>query len=331
MKQLFGFRLDLVIVILSFYHVDGLGQTCCSGGVRIASNLGMPLESANIFQLTVTYDLNVLKTLKTGTEVLDDRNRRRTTHSALVQGGYSFSRRFSFDALFSYVRQERNVNNFGSDEFTHTDGIGDATFLVKYLVMDKERFQLTLGLGAKAPIGSSTKTSDKGIALNADLQPGSGAWDAIGWLSVAHSPAKHPSTGYYSNVILALKGHNKEYLGVQDYTFGTEFQFVLGWGDKVFFINQIFDPGISLRYRHAARDEVDFETVPSTGGEWIFVNPSLSWWLNQNVSWNVNVELPLTAKVTGTQVTPTFRLNTGFYYKFPRKQDIISDYEKDSF
>ncbi|NND09298.1 MAG: hypothetical protein HKN87_23240 [Saprospiraceae bacterium] len=294
-------------------------QTCCSGGVPISSNLGMPMEDAHILQMNVSYDLNTLNTLKTGREVIKDRNRTRRTHSMIWEASYGFTKRFSADLLFSYVRQERTVNNFGRAERTRSQGFGDVTFLLKYEIISQPDYGLSGGIGLKLPSGSSTEANENGIRLNADLQPGSGAMDLLLWSHFSSQLKSRPSTSIFTTLIFAGKGHNETYLGVQDYKFGDELQVILGIGDRMFFVNQIFDPSVAFRYRYAASDQNNDVAVPSTGGQWIFINPSLSWWPNTNISWNINFELPLLANITGTQVSPTLRLNTGLYYKFTTK------------
>jgi len=295
----------------------GVAQTCCSGGVPISSNLGLPQGDLGAIQFSLSYDVNVLKTLKTGTTTLDDRNRNRTTHSAILETGYTFSRRISVDALFSYVRQQRNVNNFGTDQFTSTNGLGDATFLFKYLLLDLPALQINGGLGVKAPFGTSDKRSSDGITLSADLQPGSGAWDGIGWLYLSRASKNRPSSSVFGNLIYARKGHNSTYLGSQDYKFGNELVIIAGWGERALLLNQIVDVNLAFRYRNAQPDENGGLAVPSTGGSWIFANPGFALWFNQNISWQANVEIPLSADITGTQVTPTFRFNTGVFYRIP--------------
>ena len=85
----------LSIVFFSCVMVWGVdGQTCCSGGVPVSSNLGLPSEGKNTLQFSLNYDLNVLETLKSGTEVLEDDSRSRRTHSILFQAGYSITERF---------------------------------------------------------------------------------------------------------------------------------------------------------------------------------------------------------------------------------------------
>lgn len=296
-------------------------QTCCSGGVPISSNLGMPIEDPHVLQMNLSYDLNTLNTLKTGREVIKDRNRTRRTHSLIWEASYGFSKRFSADLLLSYVRQERTVNNFNKSERTSSEGFGDATVLLKYEVIRKVNYGLSSGLGIKLPTGSSTKVNEDGITLNADLQPGSGATDFLFWSHFSSQWKNRPSATIFATLIFATKGHNKTYLGVQDYKFGDELQAIVGLGDRILLANQIFDPSLAFRYRNAASDQNNDVLVPSTGGNWLFVSPSISWWPNPNISWNVNIELPLLANITGTQVSPTLRFNTGIYYKFTTKKN----------
>ena len=84
-------------------------QTCCSGGVPISGNLGLPPGSGGTWQFSLGNDINVLKTLMDGREVLDDQSRERVTQSILFQSGYSITNRFSADLFFSYVKQERTI------------------------------------------------------------------------------------------------------------------------------------------------------------------------------------------------------------------------------
>ena len=92
-------------IFLFLFNVLAIGQTCCSGGVPLSSNLGLPTGEAKTFQIAMTYDLNVLETLKTGKQRLEDDSRSRRTHSGILELGYSFTDRFSMDGFFSFVRQ----------------------------------------------------------------------------------------------------------------------------------------------------------------------------------------------------------------------------------
>ncbi len=292
-------------------------QTCCSGGVPVSSNLGLPIGESGAIQMNLSYDLNRLLTLNAEQKVLDDDSRRRTTHSGILELGYTFDKKWSADLLVSWVRQERAIAQNGFSDFSFSNGIGDAVVLVKYnLWFDALKGNsLTIGLGPKIPTGSYTKSSN-GITLNADLQPGSGAWDGIAWLQFLKSLNFRPSMNFFAGITYAIKGKNKDYLGgTQIYQFGNETQITTGFSDKWTLGNIVFDTAVNLRFRKAWGDEVDQEGLPNTGGQWLFLNPSVAYWLNNAASINIGADLPVYADVVGTQLTPTYRLNVGFFYK----------------
>ena len=302
--------------------IPSTAQTCCSGGVPVASNLGLPPAQAGAIQLSLSYDLNVLETLKTGTETLEDDSRSRKTHSGLLEVGYALSDRFSVDGLFSFVRQERVISQFNSRNVSTTNGIGDAVFLFKYKVFSSDNgyTNVQVGVGPKIPLGASDLVNEQGLTLNADLQPGSGAWDVISWAQVAHVLDSRPSSSIHLTAIHSFKGTNDDYLGSQAYQFGQEFQVAVGISDRLSLGNLIIDPSLNLRYRFQFADVIDGFDLPSTGGQWIFLNPSISYWFNQDLSFEIAATLPLLADIEGTQVTPTYRLRTGVFYRLFTKK-----------
>ena len=311
------FRFLILIFLCSSFYSNA--QTCCSGGVPVSGNLGMPLSDSKTLQFNLSYDYNNLNTLKSNRTVIDDNSRKRTTHSILFETGYSFNQRFSADVFFSYVRQERLINNNNNEDFTYTQGIGDVVVLLKYLLMkgDQDKANLVVGGGVKLPVGISDKlNSQNGLPLNADLQPGSGAFDFIGWGQWSKATRFRPSMSYFSTLIYSYKGINNSYLGQNNYQFGQEFSWSVGIGDQLFLASQIIEPSIQVRYRNAQADLFNNDELPSTGGDWLFITPGISFWVNPDFSIETNVELPLFARVEGTQVTPTLRWNIGFFYKF---------------
>jgi len=310
-------RSIFLAVLLSSATSQLLAQACCSGGVPVSGNLGLPASSAEVLQLSVSYDLNVLQTLKAGTETLDDDSRNRTTHSALFEIGYSLTNRFSVDGFFSFVRQERTISQFGNENFTYSQGIGDAVVLFKYklLSFQNDATALQIGFGPKIPLGAADRKDDRGITLNADLQPGSGAWDAIFWSQFAHAMAFRPSLSLISTVTYAYKGVNDSYLGSESYQFGQEWQIMAGLSDRLFIGKNIVDPSLRLQFRTVRPDQFNDEQQPGTGGEWVFIIPGFTYWLNPDLSVNANLSLPIYARLEDTQVTPTYRFTTGVYYR----------------
>ncbi len=318
----------LLILVICFYWTQTFyGQTCCSGGVPLSSNLGLPAGEKGALQLAFTYDLNILETLKTGRQTLADDARSRRTHSTIFEIGYSWSERFSVDGFFAFVKQERIINQFGNRNLATTSGIGDAVLLFKYKAWaseDKESL-LQIGLGPKIPLGASDKRNSIGLTFNADLQPGSGAWDAVLFAQFSTVLKKRPSMSFLTTTTYGLKGKNKAYFDVQTYQFGNEFQLAMGLSDRILLGKYIIDPSILFQFRKQAPDRIDEENLPSTGGNWIFMNPSLAYWPTPDLSINVGIALPLFASITGTQVTPTVRFTTGVFYRFStQKNELIN-------
>lgn len=311
------FTLLFKIIFLSI----GVAQTCCSGGVPLSSNLGLPVSEANTWQLALTYDLNVLETLKTGRETLEDDARSRKTHSTIFEIGYSFSNKFSVEGFFSFVRQERTINQFGNTNFSATNGIGDGVFLLKYNVWATagNTTVLQIGAGPKIPFGATDKRNSQGLALNADLQPGSGAWDGIFLAQLNHTLAVRPSMSLVATSTYSIKGENDNYFGTQKYQFGREFQVSVGLSDRILVGKSIFDPAVLFQLRNQQPDKIDGINLPSTGGNWVFVNPNIAYWASPNFSLHIGVSVPLMANITGTQVTPTYRFTTGVFYRIANR------------
>ena len=318
-------KMPIRLIYILFFTAINLSylnaQTCCSGGVPLAANLGLPPSQKKATQFRLSYDLNILKTVKTGTEKLNDHARTRCTHSILFETGYSFNDRFSLDLFYSWIRQVREIKNNGNRDFTATNGFGDAVFLLKYNLIKKPNngFQFTTGIGLKTPFGKSDLRREDGLTIVADLQPGSGAYDGIFWNQFIFPLLMRPTMNLTANAIYSYKGKNKDYLGSQEYQFGGEAQIAAGMSDRFFIKNNIIDPFIEFRFRRAGKDNINGSDISSTGGSWIFLTTGFSFWFNPEVSINTGVSVHLYANVVGTQLSPTRRFNIGFYYLFLKK------------
>jgi len=327
-------KLGLLLLVLIGQQNLAISQTCCSGGVPISSNLGLPFSEGQSLQFNLNYDLNNLNTQKTGIKVDGDRTRERLTHSTLLQWSYSLNDKWAVDALFSYVRQERSIFRQGQlSDFTFTEGLGDVVFLLKYKAFSfqEDATAFSIGAGAKLPTGASDRRSN-GIRLNADLQPGSGAADALLWSQLTHQFSFRPSLGFSLNTIYSYKGTNDNYLPItvnnetisQSYQFGEEWQLIFNISDRLILGKNLIDPYLTLRYRTVRQDTNDNNLVPGTGGNWLFIKPGFNYWFNAKLSVGANIELPIYAFVVDTQVTPTYRFNTGIYYTFSLKKRELS-------
>ena len=301
-------------------------QTCCSGGVPLSNNLGLPNEGSNSLILGLAYDYNNLNTLNTGRSELNDDSRLRITNSVLFNVGYAITDRFAVETLFTWVNQTRTITQFENENFTETRGLGDAIALAKYNFPKiwGQSSTLEFGLGVKAPLGKANLTNEQGIILTADLQPGSGAWDTLLFMAFSKALGFRPSGILSLITTVRFTGENNDYLnGRSVYEFGNELQVNLGYTDQFLMFNTIMNPGLILKYRKVDFDRIDGSDLPNTGGEWLFLRPELTINLGANLRGLSRLEVPVYSFVEGTQLTPTLRFTTGLNLLLKQKNKGI--------
>lgn len=298
-------------------------QTCCSGGVPLSGNIGFEGSYRGTLQTELSYDLNYLSTLKQGSLLYEDQTRLRTTHSMLLKAGYSLTDRIAIDALVSFVVQERRISFLGSESLVRTRGAGDGVVIVKFLLsrMAESGTELQLGIGPKIPLGKADLKDARGITYNADLQPGSGSWDLVSWAYFARQISIRPSAIWSLRFVGRINGPNREYLGTEHYRFGNSYQLYMGLGDQWLLGNRLISPSVALKFRYATADRFNTTPLDNTGGQWIYLVPALGWHWGQKVILNLIPEIPIYSHVRGVQLTPTFRIQAGFYYRFGFNED----------
>ena len=316
-------RLNLLLILCFAFLAEkqGYAQACCSGGAPISFNLVFSSAPVQTFQFALSYDYNNLGTLLESSNKFDDNNRVRTTHSVLLNVGYTFNDRFAIDAVIPYVVQGRKVNFQNNDDYTTTSGIGDLVILPKILVFGANSIsrQLQIGAGVKAPTGQSDIKINQ-IALNADMQPGSGSWDLIFMANYYQTLRSRPSIGFNSTVNFRLAGTNKNYLEVQDYQFGNDFYWLNSISDQLPLKNAVLSPTLGLRYRIIGISKINDIALDNTGGRW------LTAMLAASIKWNklpllyVSGELPFYSNVNGVQLSTSYRFNIGIQQQLSLKK-----------
>lgn len=311
----------LYILTLVLVH-KSYSQTCCSGGVPLSNNIGLPFLEKGAFQAGVFYDYNNLNTLNEGSRKLDDNSRTRITNSILINFSYNFSERFLIEGLLTWVHQKRKIVQSGNVNIDETNGLGDGIFLFRYMLLNKSLNSLSFGFGAKVPIGSTKKLNNQGILLNADLQPGSNAFDIIATSTYTRRLNFRKSMNFIFRTTYRNTGTNSSYLKNSSYRFGNEFQSFIGLSDQFLFGRFISNANITLKYRNAKNDLLDLNNIANTGGEWLFFNPRISFQISPTISFSTKLEIPIYSNVTGIQLTPSYRINSGISIQFLKKKLI---------
>ncbi len=293
------------------------GQTCCSAGTPVLSAIDGQASRAGIFRLALNYDYNHIPDVYNGSERIIA-IRQRQTHSALLSISYGFTDRWGLDIILSYIRHQRRLNrlNFdGSRDELVTSGLGDALLMVKYngLVPDfiRQR-QLTFGAGLKAPLGSAN-LKNNGILLPADMQPGTGSWDIIGWILFSQGLLPEWPLTLTLRSTLRLNGENNRF-GVsagnrfRRYRFGA----VYTASAAVHYRHGETILSLGGRFRHSGRDVFAGQTVSNTGGQWLYLTAGLT--LNHwaPLNWQLLFTRPLWRHVNEVQLTTRYRLSTVF-------------------
>ena len=315
-----------LILFFLLFSTFSYAQTCCSGGIPLSNNIGLPTLTKGSIQIGINYDYNNLNTLNFGKEKLDDNSRLRITHSALLNVNYSILNNLSVEGLFTYVNQRRKITQFGNENLDQTSGIGDAVLLTMYRYKPKkiQNLEFNIGIGAKIPLGSTNEKSDEGIVLNADLQPGSNTWDVIYLMSVGKSFNFRPSFQVGGRILYRSTGINNSYYGNTTYKFGNEFLSFLSFSDIFVAFKTLISPSLSIKYRNAVKDELDAFSLDNTGGRFVSLIPNIAIDIASNVTFSTKAELPIINDVDGTQLAPTYRITTGLILRFESKQPLFN-------
>ncbi len=312
----------LTFLILVFFSNYCYSQTCCSGGIPITNNIGLPMLEKGGFQVGVFYDYNRLRTLKEGSVALNDNSRLRTTNSVLLNIGYNITNTLSLETLFTWVNQKRLISQFGNKNLDETQGIGDGVVFVRYKALQKEQEEVIVSVGGKIPFGATDKENDLGVLLNADLQPGSNSFDYLFGTTYMRRLSYRKSMVFTSRVLYKLTGTNSSYQRVNEYKFGNEIQLSLGISDQFLLFKEIIRADLLFKYRNLDNDKINSNIIDSTGGQWVFVIPSINYQISPTISLISKVEIPLYSKVNGTQLTPTYRINVGVLVRVFKKKTI---------
>ncbi|MEL6675763.1 MAG: hypothetical protein AAFR61_26385 [Bacteroidota bacterium] len=269
-------------------------------------------------QLQLTFDYNALRDLIFEKEILDDRSRKRNTHSLLLETSYDISARFSVSLLLSTVIQERQILTQAQVwDLTRNTGLGDAILLLRYNLLPLKAgypHVWMVGLGPKAPFGRSDHTDSRGILLPADLQPGTGSWDALLWTAYTYQGLWNPTASFSLTASYQYTTASQRFGGQQQYQFGRAFQIQAGIQDRVSLGPLILDPLISLQYRRVGADEIDQIIIENTGGEWLALSPGLNINLGKTSAVRISGDWTFWRKLTGLQLSTTYRLRAAVYF-----------------
>lgn len=293
-----------------------LSQTCSCAGAPLISSQSVSTTSQGNLLLGITYEHNQISELYRADNKLTNQTVKRSTQSTLIELNYGITDRLTISGTATYVRKRR-LGLQSNDELI-TAGIGDGLVLLKYVLHQntiKEQYQLAIGGGAKIPFGRSSLTND-GIALNLDMQPGTGAWDGVAWSYFSKTFAPASTINLFLFSTYRATGSTERFSTNDNYEFGNEFLVNIGVTDNI--TSDLSYIGV-LNYRSTSSDERNNNKLPNTGGKWINLEPALKYQLTDGLSIKASGKIPVYQYLNGLQPTTSYTASLSLFYNFGQK------------
>ena len=199
-------------------------------------------------------------------------------------------------------------------------GIGDLTVYSQYrfLGTSGSRVHASALLGLKTPTGATDLTNDQGHRFDAEHQPGSGSWDLMTGLAFTRQWSR---TSIDSNVLYAFAGD-----GSQDSNLGDVFNYNIALSHR---LQHSDNHGDGSGYHYHSDSQNSWDLAVELNGEWrdhvavagarqthtggnvVYVAPSLRF--NSNKGWAayVSVGVPVVTDLNGSQSEPRYRFFVG--------------------
>jgi len=302
----------ILFILVSVLPISA--QTCSCAGAPLLSSQSTGASSAGGLLFGITYEYHDISAMYAGSRKLDDETVSRATRSALLELHYGITDRLSLSTTFSYVSKDRKTGLHTPSGGTrvNTNGLGDGMVLVRYVLLQQnlwQRYHFALGGGTKVPFGTTSLTRN-GFAMNADMQPGTGAWDGVLW--------SHLSAGFlpWSTLNLSLTtsyrhtGANDRFGAGDSYRFGNELVSNLGASNRLL---DNLSYMISLRYRSTSSDKLNENRMPNTGGWWLTLVPNFDYALSERVSVRLSGQLPIYQELNGTQPSTSYAISGSLF------------------
>lgn len=314
------------IVIISIASATLQAQTCsCAGAPLLGTQSAGASGQGNIL-IGLTQEFNQITNLYTGTTQLSNNSVERYTLSTLLEINAGLTDRLSLSGTLSYVQKNREsgIANPGGSHVSTTSGIGDGVMLLRYVVSQQSlwnRFHFAVGAGAKVPLGSTSLRTPGGLQFNADMQPGTGAWDGVFWSmsGISMLPWSTMNLSWINSY--RVTGTNERFAENDDYRFGNEFISNLSAGNS---LNDRYSYAVNLRYRSTTSDQRNEITMPNTGGKWFSIIPEIYVGFTERLSMKLSGQIPVFQDLEGFQPTTTYTLSASLFINFNRNENAFT-------
>lgn len=247
-----------------------------------------------------------------------------------MTAGYAFSSRFQALLSLPYVRNTMDMTSslgamLGWQDMTMapTSGVGDAVLMGLYRLdgrqaMDQNK-AVFVGLGVKAPTGSSTERYENGRLIHFHMQPGTGSWDPL--LTVRYTTKAADHLTLQADAAYHYTTSNREgYEAGDSASAGLAGRYVLtkavGVSAGLTYVHTGKAADRNGRYYNAATNTSLMDDPANTGGDSLWFSPGLQATPAKNLVLEAGVKLPLWEKVNGIQLVARSIVSAGISYRF---------------
>ncbi|TDI64355.1 MAG: transporter [Bacteroidetes bacterium] len=304
-------------------------QTCCTGGVPITGALRINTYPANSAQLRLIYDYNKIEDVYLDGNLTDDERIKRATKTLLLQADYVISKFVALSVLVPYIWTSEETDQLSQPLLLETNGIGDISLIGQFKIPVSQKYPLVVGGGMKFPTGETKKVNNSdGFILPANLQPGTGSFDAIFLISYQTPFSQRKSLQLTSSLFYRLNTSSDNLTFHDRYKFGNELQIFAGISDDYVVGSVITTPSLLFRLRNTQKDQIEDFDNDNTGGTWLYLVPGINLSITPKIILGFSAELPIYRNLNGFQITTSSKLVASIHINFSKNDTDIIQLDK---
>ncbi|MCP4566616.1 MAG: transporter [FCB group bacterium] len=293
-----------------------MGQNCCAPAVPQQGIAGETTALPHVLEIGLHYEYLCAREKYCGSDKIDDpvnteADWKRTTLTA----SYGFMPGFSGSLILPYLQKAKSKDNLGSPtpfEWT-SSGLGDMVCIVRYSPLKRSFVnfrEISIGLGVKIPTGST----DEGMLLPQELQPGTGSWDY------------HWSLSYYQGfetVDFFVSGTYILTSAYDDYKFGNQFSYL---ASASIHLKEKLDLSLGLSGMIRRRDTENGVDVAMTGRHQLWLTPGIQYQaIPGKLRLQTYFEMPIYQHFNEEQLGSAYNLRLTAVYSLPLKKSSADD------
>lgn len=231
--------------------------------------------------------------------------------------GYGATPDLTLGATIPYVRKEITTRTGGgSGSETTVDGLADTFLTAKYRYYERNypggSTQLAVLGGVKLPTGDTDAKDGSGALLPMPDQLGSGSVDYV--LALTGTSIFDYNWAVHASVL-----YKKNTEGDRDFRFGDFLNYNLAVSRQIYhepYPGPEVYLGLELNGEYSARNELNGTDFADSGGNRIFLSPTLVAFLTRNWTLEASVQVPVVENLNGNKPEEDVRFVIGLRFQY---------------